>query len=168
MMKKIGLCIALVVLNIAPEWEIRPGYAIRFRDRYATGEFRSLEGRLLFDPDSVSRSSFVVKVETASIETGNGLKNRHARSAKWFDAAAFPYIEFRSDSIRVRGEACAAFGKLLLHGVERSVTIPFAFEDGAVFRGRFRINRVDFGIGKPRGGEADSTDIEVTVPVVRR
>lgn len=167
-MKKIGLCVALVAVSLSPEWEIRPGYFIRFKDRYATGEFRSMKGELRFDPDSISRSLFDVKVETASIETGNGLKNRHAKSGKWFDAEAFPWIEFRSDSIGIRPGGYIAYGKLRLHGTERSVTIPFVFGDDSRFYGKFRLNRIDFGIGKARGGEADSTDIEVSVPVVRR
>jgi len=35
----------------------------------------------------------------ASINTGNGMKNTHAKSEKWVDAEKYPTITFNSGSI---------------------------------------------------------------------
>ncbi|HEV3250914.1 MAG TPA: YceI family protein, partial [Puia sp.] len=62
-------------------------------------------------------------------------------------------------------------GTLGLHGVKRTIIIPFLFQrisKGGVFAGTFTINRSDFGIGKPGGDVAELIKVEVGVPVVTK
>ncbi|WP_019943322.1 YceI family protein [Dyadobacter beijingensis] len=151
------------------EWRIAEGYQIRFDGKYAHGTFGKMEGKIRFDPAYPEESRFEVSVDVASIDTGIELKNKHARSEKWFDAEKYPHITFSSKSVNRADTGFVVRGDLALHGIVKEIAIPFAFRkaDGKhSFYGKFKVNRGDFGIGKVNGKESDSTAVEVTVPVL--
>lgn len=150
-------------------WRIDEGYQIRFDGKYAHGSFRKMEGDIRFDPLNPDNSRFEVSVDVASIETGIELKNKHAKSDKWFDAEKYPRIHFVSKSVSRADTGFVVRGELELKGIKKQIAIPFAFTstgDRHLFFGRFKVNRGDFGIGKVSGKESDSTVVEVTVPVL--
>ncbi|MGN7885130.1 YceI family protein [Dyadobacter sp. 22481] len=150
-------------------WRIVEGYQIRFDGKYAYGSFRQMEGNIRFDPGHPEDSRFEVSVDVASIDTGIELKNKHAKSDKWFYAEKYPRIHFASTSVSRTDTGFVVRGELELKGIKKAIAIPFAFRstgDQHVFYGRFKVNRGDFGIGKVSGGESDSTAVEVSVPVL--
>jgi polyisoprenoid-binding protein YceI len=152
-------------------WEIVAGYTIRFDGKYAHGTFSNLGGIIRFDPESPESGQIDVTVDAASIETGNNLKNKHAKGDKWFDTEQFPLIRFTSSAITKRDSSFVVHGMLDLHGVKKEIAIPFSFQqkqNAFYFSGKFKVNRPDFGIGKSSGGESDSTTVEVSVPVTAR
>ncbi|MCE7068528.1 YceI family protein [Dyadobacter sp. CY326] len=154
---------------ILKNWQIADGYKIKFDGKYAHGSFSDLTGLISFNPDSLGAAKFNVSVDVASIETGNDLKNKHAKSEKWFDAEQFPKIKFTSSEVSKQDTGYVVRGTLELHGIKKDIAIPFSFqqESGAAkFYGKFKVNRGDFGIGKSTGKESDSTTVEVFVPVV--
>ena len=67
-------------------WQIADGYSIQFAGTDAEGIFRDLEGDIQFDPENPENSTFAFTVAVNSINTGKGMKNKHAVSSKWFDA----------------------------------------------------------------------------------
>ncbi|HKG05328.1 MAG TPA: YceI family protein [Pedobacter sp.] len=149
-------------------WAIGNDYAVRFSGKYADGVFKRLKGDVVFRKDDLSMSRFDVIIDVNSIETGNKLKNKHAKGVHWFDAVKYPFIHFVSSSIIKTDTGYVASGELDLHGIKKPVNIPFKFEktgDSAVFIGSFKLDRGDFGIGKSKGKSWDSTDVEVIVPV---
>lgn len=150
------------------EWRIAEGYSIHFDGKYAHGIFRQMQGTIRFDPAVIEDAYFEVSVDVTSIDTGIELKNKHAQSDKWFDAAKYPRITFRSKSVARTDTSFVVKGDLELRGVRKEIAIPFGFrqyERQSQFYGKFKVNRGDFGIGKVNGRESDSTSIEVTVPV---
>jgi polyisoprenoid-binding protein YceI len=150
------------------EWEIGNDYEVRFSGKYAHGTFRKLQGELVFQEEDLNKSRFDVTIDVNSIETGNKLKNKHARGTHWFDAEKYPLIHFVSSSIAKTDTGYVASGELEMHGVKKPLNIPFRFEkagDSALFRGRFKIDRGEFGIGESKGKASDSTEVEVMVPV---
>ena len=152
-------------------WEITGEHIIKFEGKYAHGVFEKLSGSIVFDPDNLAASKFDVEVDVNSINTGNELKNKHAKSEKWFDAERYPVIRFVSSDISRLDSGYIVRGDLQLHGIARQISIPFVFlrDTGKpVFKGSFKVNRGDFGIGKTSGKESDSTAIELSVPVVAR
>lgn len=153
------------------DWEISKGYTIHFDGKYAKGSFSDLSGLVAFDPENPGAAKFDVSVKVASIETGNDLKNKHAKSVKWFDAEHFPEIHFTSTQVTRIDSSFMVRGMLELHGIRKEIAIPFTFrqqESGSLFYGKFKVNRGDFGIGKTNGKESDSTLVEVSVPVTAR
>ncbi|SKC06013.1 YceI family protein [Dyadobacter psychrophilus] len=159
---------SFTILYIA-EWEIGKGYIVRFDGKYAKGSFSDLSGLITFDPENLQAAKFDVSVKVASIETGNDLKNKHAKSDKWFDAEQFPEIHFTSSEVTRIDSAFVVRGMLELRGIRKEVAIPFTFQQkgaGSLFYGKFKVNRGDFGIGKTNGKDSDSTLVEVSVPVI--
>ncbi|MEJ7660764.1 MAG: YceI family protein [Hymenobacter sp.] len=132
-------------------WAISPDYAIRFSGGKAEGTFSGLVGTVNFDPADPAQAALDVRVEAATISTGNKLKDKHARGDGWFDVQRYPTIRFASTAIARRGDAYVANGRLTLHGVTRLVVIPFSFlcrrrPARGVFTGQFTVNRHDYGI----------------------
>lgn len=155
----------------AQNWKIGSGYSIKFTGKYANGAFESMKGSVVFDEKDPASAKFDVLVDVSSINTGNGLKNRHARSDKWFDAEKYPYIHFVSSEVEKTATGYDAKGTLDMHGIKKPFTIPFTFTrngDKGVFQGSFKVNRGDFGITTPRGDESDYTQLTVTVPVTAK
>jgi len=151
------------------DWKISDGYEIRFKGTDAEGTFERFSGNLHFDAKNVKASKFSVQVDVQSISTGNGMKNKHAKSAKWFDAQKFPFILFTTTNISQTPQGYVAEGLLEMHGVKKSVTIPFTFVNN-VFVGSFSVNRLDYGIGTMEGMSkkvSNSIKIDLTVPVTK-
>jgi polyisoprenoid-binding protein YceI len=89
-------------------------------------------------------------VAAASIDTGNGRRDRHLRSADFLDAGCYPDIIFTLDGNRPSGHGVAVTGTLTVRGR----TWPLSFDVAASVQGHAEIcldaegglNRADFGL----------------------
>ena len=155
----------------ATTWTIDPGYAIKFADKNADGVFTEMNGGVVFDETDPATAKFDVSIVVNSINTGNGLKNKHAKSEKWFDAEKYPTIHFVSTAVTKTGSGYQVAGELELHGVKKPLTIPFTFSNAGgkgTFKGTFKLNRTAYGIGEPKGNDKDFTQLDITVPVTSK
>jgi len=155
---------------VAQAWNISGKYNISFSSSAAGGIFKTFKGTIAFDEQNLAASNFNVTVDVASINTGNALQNKHAKSDEWFDAAKYPEIKYTSKKIVKAGAGYQVTGDLEIHGVKKEFTIPFTFKkagNNATFNGTFKVNRNDFHIGKPGGDVPDVIDVTVAVPVVK-
>jgi len=154
----------------APGWQIADSYSISFTNDEASGIFKDFKGTLVFDEQNPGAGKFDVVIDVTSINTGNGLQNKHAKSDEWFDAAKYPQMHFVSRSMARAGNGYQVTGDLDLHGVKKALTIPFTFKrtaQGGVFTGSFTVNRSDFGIGKPGGEVPEPVKLDISVPVTK-
>ena len=162
------------VFAFAPgsNWQISDKYSIRFTGGGEVGGiFKTMKGTVVFDEQHLNASSFDLSIDVASINTGNGLMNNHAKSAEWFDAGKYPQIRFTSKKIVKAGATYQVTGDMEMHGVKKEMTLPFGYVNKgatAVFSGTFIINRSDFHIGKPGGDVDENIKLEVSVPVVKK
>lgn len=165
------LVAAVFAFNIvATPWKIGEKYNIGFSSNEVGGIFKVFKGTINFDEANPAASNFDVTVDVASIQTGNALQNKHAKSDEWFDAAKSPVIHYASKKIVKSGAGYQVTGDLEIHGVKKEFTIPFSFVKkgaGAIFAGTFNVNRNDFHIGKPGGDVADVIKVEIAVPVTK-
>jgi polyisoprenoid-binding protein YceI len=93
------------------------------------------------------------------------MKNTHAKSEKWFDAAKYPTIQFTSTAISKVATGYEAKGMLTIHGVQKEVVIPFTF-DNNVFKGSISINRLEYNINTEEPNHGASTfKVDIEVPV---
>jgi polyisoprenoid-binding protein YceI len=139
----------------------RPGETIE-------GSAREFSGEVALDPERPAEGSSVeLTVRSASLETGNRIRDRKMRSSH-LEAERFPEIRFRSTSVRmssgggdhpggplVSGEERKALveGQLTLHGVERTMLFPVSIRyDGASLtaEGTLVLSLTDHGIPIPR------------------
>src|SRR5882672_9402532 len=147
------------------DWKIADNYSVKFDGGDPSGEFKGLKGSISFDPNDLATSKFDATIDVATINTGNGMKNTHAKSEKWFDADKFPTIQFTSSAITKASAGYEAKGMLTMHGVQKEVVIPFTF-DNNVFKGSFVVNRLDYNINtaEPNHGSS-SFKVAIEVPV---
>jgi polyisoprenoid-binding protein YceI len=167
--------VLLPTFGFAPlsNWTISDDYTVRFSGSGADGTFRGLSGTIVFDPNNPAQGRFDVDLDARTIDTGNKVKDRHARGSSWFDVEQYPEIRFRSSEIKpLEGNRYRMTGTLTLHGVEKEITFPFTFsqqKDTGVFQGTFTVDRTEFGIKGPFFAFTVGDDFEVTlnVPVTR-
>lgn len=154
------------VRNVAPrfhEYAIDPGhsiveFSIGFALTRVKGRFTQWRGTILYDSINPANSSVTAIIETRSIDTGWPNRDRHLRTSDFFDVEKFPTITFRSERLRFAGDSWVAEGQLTMHGVTRSVNLPFRFLPSSPSRspesrtmllnasGNVRLTRTDFGI----------------------
>lgn len=150
------------------DWQISDGYSIAFKGTEVEGVFNKLSGSISFDEDELSNSKFSVNVDVSSINTGNGLKNKHAISDKWFNAPKFPNITFNSTKFsKTETGGYQVEGILEIHGVKKQISFPFTFSSNT-FKGGFKVNRMDYNVGTMDGMSkkvSNEIEIEFSVPV---
>jgi polyisoprenoid-binding protein YceI len=147
--------------------KIAENYSVKFNGGDPSGEFKGLKGTIIFDSNNLAASKFDVSIDVATINTGNGMKNTHAVSDKWLDAAKYPTIRFTSKTITKTGNGFEAKGILDMHGVQREITLPFTFVNN-VFNGGFEVNRMDYNINTAEPNHGGSVfKIEIMVPVTK-
>ena len=174
-MKKQTYLLASVALMIgsafafiqSQDWKIAEGYAIKFEAGDPSGEFSGLKGTIKFDEKNLAASQFNVTVDVASINTGNGMKNTHAKSANWFDAEKYPTIAFTSSSISKTAAGFEAKGFLEMHGVKKEIVLPFTFANNT-FSANIEVNRLDFNIDDGKHPKMLPTmKVSINVPVTK-
>jgi polyisoprenoid-binding protein YceI len=166
----LGLTAVFAFSVLAQNWTITDKYKISFSSNDVGGIFKTFNGSIAFDEANPAASKFDVTIDVNSINTGNGLQNKHAKGEEWFDATKYPAIKYTSTKIVKAGNGYQVTGNLQIKGVTKEYTIPFTFKKagaGATFNGSFTINRSDFKIGKPGGDVAEQIKIDVAVPVTK-
>src|ERR1700694_5212054 len=68
------------------------------------GRFRALAGTMSLDERGTSGA---LVIGTASIDTGNRLRDRHLRSSAFFGAARHPELRYEVDSLELDGATAA-------------------------------------------------------------
>ncbi|MEY9996439.1 polyisoprenoid-binding protein YceI [Streptomyces sp. V4I8] len=108
-----------------------PHTAIRFIAKHVGmahvhGRFERFTGGIRVAPDMTESRS--VRIDAASITTGNNTRDNHLRSADFLDVERYPYIDFASTRFAYRGGAkWTLHGSLTMHGVSRSVELDTTY-----------------------------------------
>ena len=122
------------------------------------GTFNEFSGTIIYDADDITNSSMSGTISVASVDTAQEKRDRHLRSADFFDAAAYPHITFETTRIEAEGDFPVLHGRLTMRGVSREVAIPFRItgivESGGEtrlgFEARLELNRQDYGVSYSR------------------
>lgn len=148
----------------APQWKIdSPHSNIYFgiHHIYSTvkGHFNEFDGTIQFDPDDLKGSRFDFTVKVGSVDTNNGERDKHLKTADFFDADKFPEMTFKSTSISHKaGDQYEVEGVLTVKDVSRNVTVPFTYFGSrqhpfnpkwtvAGFEARLNIDRLAYHVG---------------------
>lgn len=152
------------------DWKISNDYSIKFKGKDAEGIFKSFTGDISFDENDLNSSIFSTSVDVSSINTGNGMKNKHAKSDLWFDAEKYPTINFTSSKFSKSKNGYTVEGTLTMHGKKKQIEIPFTFSSNT-FNLNFSVNRMDFGVGTMEGMSkkvSNEITLEISVPVTKK
>ncbi|GAA0467093.1 MULTISPECIES: YceI family protein [Streptomyces] len=109
-----------------------PHTAIRFIAKHVGmanvhGRFTRFQGGIRVAPD-MADSRIEVRIEAASINTGNNTRDGHLRSADFLDVENYPYLHFASTRfIHKGGQKWVVQGVLEMHGVSRTVNLDTTY-----------------------------------------
>jgi polyisoprenoid-binding protein YceI len=119
------------------------------------GTFNQSEGTVIVNEKDFRKSSVNFKAKVASIDTNVEMRDKHLRSADFFDVEKYPEMTFRSTRVDRTPSGFAATGIFTLKGVQKRIVIPFTahgpitdpqgFKRASV-RSKFTINRQDYGV----------------------
>lgn len=158
---------AFTVANNAKHWNVKEDtYTVKFTSKKFNGEFKGLKSELNFDESNLSASRITATIDANTINTGNGMRNGHAK--KGLDAKAFPTVKFESTSITKAAGGYEANGKLTIKDVTKQIKIPFTFSktaSGGFFNGTFSVKPADYNV--TRGGTPEVLDFQLNVPVTK-
>ncbi len=152
-------------------WKILESHNVAFSNKDVSGTFDDISGNITFDPANLTAAKLNFKLKVESINTGNGLQNKHARGDEWFHAEKYPFIEFESTKIEKTEAGFKAIGKLEMHGVKKEVSIPFTFVkkgNKGTFVAKFSVSRSEYNVGKKGNDVADNLKITATLPVQKK
>src|ERR1700704_6780150 len=95
---------------------------------YTYGMFRDVSGQYQLDKTNPSNSRFQMVIRADSLDTNNAERDKHLRSADFFDVQQFPDITFDSNRCEFidtpeGGKVYRLVGTLTIHGVPRQVQL---------------------------------------------
>ena len=124
-----------------------------------------MQGTFKLDPDYLEQSSFDICIDATTINTKNKKRDAHLKDPDFFEVDTYPTICYVSERIQKLDAGYSTTGDLTIHGVTKSVTIPFTF-DGKTFSGEVVINRFDYDLGKDYGTMRVGTEATVSIECV--
>lgn len=143
------------------------------------GRFSGVKGTIVLDPEHMKQSSVEANIDVNTVDTGVEPRDKHLRSADFFDVAKYPTMTFKSTSVTKDHDGFKVDGDLTLHGVTKPVTLQMdepskvvTGMDGKPHRGfeaTTTINRKDFGLtwnGTLKSGDAVlGDDVKVSLEI---
>lgn len=152
-------------------------FKVRHLISKVTGRFTDVDGTISLDRAKLENSSVEFNIKTASIDTDNDSRDKHLRSADFFDAEKYPTISFKSTKITPAGKNLYnVTGNLTMRGVTKQITLPvevlgFAKDpwgnERAVFELNTTLNRKDYNIlwnqALDEGGYLLGDDVDITI-----
>lgn len=132
------------------------------------GSFDGLAGSITFDPADLSGSSFNVTVDAKTVDTDIEARDNHLRKAEYFDVEKYPKISFRSTKITATNKEgyLYMFGVITIKNVSKEISFPFtqtSKDGGILFKGDFKLNRREFGVGGSSFSLSDDVSIELSI-----
>lgn len=98
------------------------------------GRFNSLEADINWNGDQPDDSSFVIRIDAASVDTNNERRDAHLRNPDFFNAPEFPHVTFTSTSVERDGDHYMVTGELELIGTSRTISVPLRHTGSAEHR----------------------------------
>jgi polyisoprenoid-binding protein YceI len=140
------------------------------------GKFTDFTITLNNDEKDITKSSVSVVIKATSVDTGIEGRDRHLRTADFFDVEKYPEITFKSERIEKKGKSFIAHGPLTMHGVTRQIALPFNVT-GTIknpasnsvsaigYSARMVLNRREYGINYSRKDNPTFVGDNITVEI---
>ena len=154
-------------------------FKIRHLFSKTSGQFKQFEGTLDYEPGKPETWKAEAVIQAASIDTNVAPRDKHLRSADFFDVETYPTLAFKSTKVTdVTAEKATLQGDLTLHGVTRPVVMDLAIHGvgkdpwgntRAGFTATVKIDRKDFGLtwnkAVETGGVLVGDEVEITLEI---
>jgi len=144
------------------KWAIDPAHSeIQFKVKHlvistVTGSFKEFTGEASTPEDTFEGGEIAITIKSESVNTNNGQRDGHLKSADFFDAENYPEITVKTTSIKqIDEDEYALTAEFTMKGVTK--TIEFKGEYGGIAKDGYgntklglevtgRINRKDYGL----------------------
>ncbi len=168
----------------AEEYQIDPTHSfVEFKTKHLgfswlSGRFNTIDGTMTFDPSKGAEAQGIeLVIDANSIDTNHAERDKHLRSADFFDVANYPTITFKSTKFEGDENGGTLHGDLTLHGV----TKPIWFEvkkigEGkdpwggyrAGFEGQYTLTRSDFDMNYDLGPGAQQVEVDLFIEAIKK
>ncbi len=143
------------------KWALDPTHSeLQFKVKHlmittVTGSIKSFSAELSSEGDDFTNANISFSGEISSLDTGNADRDNHLKSADFFNAEAFPTMNFVSTTLEKDGADYIVNGDLTIKGETKSVKLTAEFggiatdpwgNTKAGFTLSGKINRIDFGL----------------------
>lgn len=111
------------------KWTIDPSHSeVQFKVKHlmistVTGSFKEFGAEAELAGDDLSNASVRFWADTASIDTNSADRDKHLRSADFFDSERFPKLMFESTGINGSGDRWKLQGNLTIKEVTKPVVL---------------------------------------------
>ena len=139
------------------------------------GKFMDFNINLSNDEHDITKSSVNVVIKATSINTGIEGRDKHLRTADFFDVEKFPEITFQSSRIEKRGKQLIAHGTLTMHGISKEIALPFTItgvdenadktKKNVGYSASLVLNRRDYGINYEHKSVPNFVGDNITVEI---
>ncbi|MDI1233501.1 MAG: YceI family protein [bacterium] len=136
------------------------------------GKFGAVTAKVVFDGTKSTSNTIEATIDSKTINTGNGMRDGHLKKDEYFSSEKFPKIQMQSTSFSVESNGTfKGFFNLSIKGKTKNIVVPFSFvqkDNNGVFKGTFKINRLDFGVGESSMFLSDEVTLTLLLNVVKK
>lgn len=136
------------------------------------GWFKTFDAKITTSKDDFSDAVVEMTADVNSINTDNDMRDKHLKSADFFDVAKYPVITFKSKTFK-KGidKNYKVTGDLTMHGITKTVVLdaickigtnPSSKQTIAGFKITGVVKRSDFGIGTSMAASTISDEVSIT------
>ena len=145
---------------------------------WLTGRFDNFSGDFSYDEKNINDAKISIKIDTNSINSNHGERDKHLRSADFLEVNKFSEATFVSSSITDRGnDKLEVKGLFSFHGVSKEITFDATkIGEGkdpwggyrAGFSGTTKIGLKEFGIKTNLGPASTHVELELHIEGVKK
>lgn len=138
-----------------------------------TGRFGKVNATLVYNQANVTKSSVKATIDVSTVNTGEDGRDKHLKTADFFDVAQYPVATFVSTSASKSAGKLYVHGNLTLHGVTKPITLAVTGPVGPVegmdhkqhagFQATTTISRSAFGIGSKFPAAMVGDEVKLTI-----
>lgn len=142
-----------------------------------TGRFNKFSGQFDFDPKTGKLENLKTTIQAESIDTNEPDRDKHLRSADFFDVEKFKTLEFVAKDFTYNDKKPVKIrGDLTIHGITKAVTLDVEFRGEATdpwgnqragFAAVTQVNRKDFGLkwnkNLDKGGVMIADEVKIVI-----
>jgi polyisoprenoid-binding protein YceI len=182
-MKKVLILVVMSLFSIGAfaqtQWQVDPNHSsLNFSIKHSgislvNGKFLDYTGSLTTNGDALRDAQFNFNVQVASISTNVDARDKHLRSADFFEVETYPTMTFKSTKILATGkpEHFLLYGELTIKGVTKPVIFDVYYGGTAKsdkgeklgLKAKTTINRFDYNINFDPTAAGIGKDVDIVV-----
>lgn len=182
-MKKVLILVVMSLFTIGAfaqtQWQVDPNHSsLNFSIKHSgislvNGKFLDYTGSLTTNGEALRDAQFNFNVQVASINTNVDARDKHLRSADFFEVETYPTMTFKSTKILATGkpEHFLLYGELTIKGVTKPVIFDVYYGGTAKsdqgeklgLKAKTTINRFDYNINFDPTAAGIGKDVDIVV-----